>query len=340
MGLGDRKAGLLGAVVLHAAAAGLGVLAWKEPEVPPVKTVPVTLITEAPPTPVPAPPELRSSIEPPAPEPTPEPAPEPQPAPPAPEPAPEPEPAPKPAPPPPPKPKPAPPKPPPPKPTPKPEPPKLDPKPAVKPAPKPTPPAPTPKPKPKPTADAPKPAPAKPAPAKPAPATPAAAKPTASKPAPAKPTQQASLDLDALADDLARDRPKAASKPAAPKPASRPASRPSGGAPTAAAVSELTAGVRRRIINNWTFSCELDGLDRVDSLRVKLTLTPDGRLARPPEFLGGENPTGSRASDVLAAAALRAINLTLPFSELPTDRYTDWREFTPVFRPKQVCASR
>jgi hypothetical protein len=83
-------------------------------------------------------------------------------------------------------------------------------------------------------------------------------------------------------------------------------------------------------------------VEGADSLvvRVKLSLTPEGGLARPPELPDGQNPSGSSMADVAAARALRAINAEVPFSELAPDSYAQWRSFTVRFQGKTACAGR
>lgn len=324
MSLLERRPALVASIALHGAVAAASVVAWpwvhKEVERPPI--VAVTLV--APPSPE----QLRPAIQAPEPQPaaTPEPAP--------PEPVPEP---------PPPEPTPAPPEPVPPTPAPRPEPPKPRPKPpAPKPEPKPEPPKPAP---PKPTP--PKPAPDRPKPPRPTP-TPKAETTRPARPTPARPTETASLDLDALAEDLARNAPQRPTRPAS-RPA-RPAANdgPIGPArpetaptprPTAASVGAITAGVVSRLTKNWILQCDAEG-SRAVLVRVRFLLNPDGTLARPPEFPDGEDPRGSRPRDIAAAGALRSVNATLPFSELPPESYEQWRDFTARFDAKKACAGR
>jgi outer membrane biosynthesis protein TonB len=143
------------------------------------------------------------------------------------------------------------------------------------------------------------------------------------------------LDLDALASDVARATP-ASTRPAA-APTEGPA-RPAAAASPALAASAI-AGVVSRLNKNWNPNCGVEGGDSV-VVRVRLTLTPEGGLARQPELPDGQNPSGSSLADVAAARALRAINAAAPFSELPPESYSEWRSFVARFNAKTACAGR
>jgi hypothetical protein len=90
---------------------------------------------------------------------------------------------------------------------------------------------------------------------------------------------------------------------------------------------------------NWNPNCGVEGADSI-RVRVRLTLTAEGGLARQPELPDGQDPRGTSLEDVAAARALRAVNAAAPFSELPPDRYEEWRTFVANFNAKQACAGR
>ncbi len=327
MAFAERSPAMAGSAVLHAGLAAAALLSFPvAKEAAKLQTaIPVTIIAAAPAA------ELRpaveaddpreAAVETPVPDASPEPpaavqAPEPSPAPPPPAPAPKPAPTPP------------------------------APKPAAKPEPRPAPPKPTP-PRPAP----PKPATSKPAPAapKPAPTKPAppAAKPTAAKPAASKPAAAAARPaakpadgddfLAALSSDLAKAAGPAHSS--APKGAAQPRTAPAAARGSGGSSADLLGPVVSRIQRGWNPNCGVPGADAI-RVRVRFSLTPEGALARQPELLDGQNPSGSSLEDVAAARALRAINAAAPFSELPADRYDEWRSFTANFNAKQACANR
>jgi outer membrane biosynthesis protein TonB len=167
----------------------------------------------------------------------------------------------------------------------------------------PTPPTPAPRPTPAPTpAPVKKATPPRPTPPRPAPPTPAAPRPTPPRPTPPRPTppREPTLDLDALAGP--------------PRPGPRPGPRAPTGQTGSGSASQATGPVQwqaifNQVYRNWSPPCDTPG---VEDMRVQMdvTLTRDGRIARPPSLVG-------RRSDpvwaAVAAGAERALYQSAPF---------------------------
>lgn len=315
-----RAPALLGALLLHVLVLGAGLIVlpmWSKP-MKPIESVPITIVSQAPPE-APSAPTLAPA---PTPQTTPEPTPEP-----APEPAPEPEPEPAPPPP-----KPAPVhRPAPPQPAPKPEP-----TPAPRPAPKP----------------APRPVAAKPV-AKPTPAPPVKTAPTP----PPKP-QSKPFDLNALADSLPQSKPSRAARPATkpvdlsslaaslPRTSgARGPARPAAGpivtpGPVRPLTGDEMGAVTAKLMRLWHPNCGAEGVGKV-VVRVEMHLSQDGRLAGAPSLL--DRPVVEAAGPVAQASAQRALTAVVqgePYSELPHDRYASWKDIVVRFDAKQACAGQ
>ena len=206
--------------------------------------------------------------------------------------------------------------------------------------PTPAPPAPEPKPTPVP----PKPALPKPALAKPAPTPKPVPKPVdlaalasslpQTKPvkAPAKP-QAKPVDLSALAASLPH-------RPTAPvKGAARPAVdlNKIAGSPRPLSGDDLSA-LTAKLIRLWNPNCTDDAGSKA-VIRVEMKLSPNGRLAGPPQLVdraGVEAQGGVVAAS--AQRALTAVQRGEPYSELPRDRYDAWKDIIVRFNAKQACA--
>lgn len=66
-------------------------------------------------------------------------------------------------------------------------------------------------------------------------------------------------------------------------------------------------------------------------------LSPDGSVARPPQ-LTGQSVNGGPYTQAAAEAARRAIYTCAPY-KLPADRYSQWRDFTMTFDPRQMIGN-
>lgn len=216
--------------------------------------------------------------------------------------------------------------------------------PAPEPAPTPTPkPAPKPAPAPAP-APTPKPAPPKPTPPKPTAAptpTPATPKPTPPRTAPAKPTPR--LNLDDLAESLAKSAPKAGG---APRSSGSPGlsqlekdlqARRSSGAAKAATASALGL-VQAKLIRLWNPNCGVAGANALQ-VRVRLFLNREGDLARPAQLADfpSVDAIGDPVMKAAASRALSAVGRGAPFEGLPVEDYDSWKQFIVRFDGKEAC---
>lgn len=231
----------------------------------------------------------------------------------------------------PPKPEPEPPKPEPPEPEPEPEPPPPEPEPEpAPPEPEPEPPPPEPEPEPPPPAPEPQPEPPKPEPAKVEPPAAPRKKPPPPK---KKPEGLASLDLDKLK-DLAK---KAQSDPRDPSltPDRSDTIRSAAGKGTELTVSEVDA-MKLHLAGCWRIPLDAPNPDSL-VVRVRIKLNPDGRLSAPPELLDRARISLLGDSYLQAAAdeASRAVIACEPYSFLPAERYSAWKEFVITFDPSQ-----
>jgi protein TonB len=283
----NRTPALIGSVALHALVLGAGLITlplWSKP-IQLANSVPVTIVSHAPPE---APSAAVQAPEP-TPETIPEPAPVSQPA------------SPRPAPP-------------------QPAPPKVVPVPA---------PAPTPK---KVEAKpAPVPAPAlKKVEAKPVDLGALAASLPQAKPSKAKPAAKP-FDLAALTATL----PKSAGAKGPPHSAAGPVANPG---PVRPLTGDEMGAVTSKLMRLWHPNCGAEGVGKV-LVRVEIHLTPDGRLARPPELL--DRPlvdAGGPIAQVSAQRALSAVVQGEPYSELPRDRYPAWKDIIARFSAKEACS--
>lgn len=171
--------------------------------------------------------------------------------------------------------------------------------------PEPTPPPPTPTPTPVKKAPTPRPTPPRPTPPRPTPPrpTPPRAQPTPPRPAPATPPRprEDTLDLDSLAGP--------------PRPAPRPGTRPAtgeqgrGSAPRAMGPAQWSA-IFNQVYRNWSPPCGTPGVSEMQ-VQMDVTITANGRIARPPTLIG-------RKSDpvwiAVAEGAERALYQSAPFT--------------------------
>lgn len=211
----------------------------------------------------------------------------------------------------------------------------------VAPAPDPAPPTPAPQPAPKAppqkTTPAPKPAPK-------APAQKAAPTPAAKAPAPKSPPQKRpatksedSLDLDALANSLAKMRPSGGSRSSAQKGQSRAETareaRPNAGEGMAAS---SIPGLQDRLEDVWNPNCTVEG-GREVRVRVTFVVGPGGVIDRDnPPTAGGLEQSSNPVVRVAAERAIRAVRQAAPLTMVPRSNYG--KPITANFDPSKGCA--
>ena len=73
-------------------------------------------------------------------------------------------------------------------------------------------------------------------------------------------------------------------------------------------------------------------------VQVRVYLTPDGGLARPPQLEPGTRTAaaGNPYMRSAAEAALRAVNVCEPYKHLPPEKYEVWREIVMTFDPSKM----
>lgn len=228
-------------------------------------------------------------------------------------------------------------------------------------APEPTPET-TPEPSPEPTPAAPPPPPPTPAPTpRPAPPKPAPVPAPTPKPAPPQPTpkpQSKPLDLGALAESLPQTKASKAAKTASRSldlgalantlPKSSGARGPIHSAagpvvnlgPVRPLSGDELGAVTAKLMRLWHPNCGAEGVGRV-VVRVEMKLTADGRLAGPPTLL--DRPIVDAAGPIAQVSAQRALSAVVqgePYTELPRERYSAWKDITVRFDAKQACSGQ
>ncbi|MFC3078530.1 energy transducer TonB [Phenylobacterium terrae] len=213
-------------------------------------------------------------------------------------------------------------------------------------------PAPTPAPKtpPQKTAPAPTPAPkappqkATPTPAPKAPPQKATPTPAPKAPAPKAPAQKRpaektedSLDLDALANSLAKMRPSGGSRSSAQKGQNRPETareaRPNAGEGMAAS---SIPGLQERLEDVWNPNCTVEG-GRDVRVRVTFVVGPGGVIDREnPPTAGGLENSSNPVVRVAAERAIRAVRQAAPLTMVPRSNYG--KPITANFDPTKGCA--
>jgi hypothetical protein len=73
-------------------------------------------------------------------------------------------------------------------------------------------------------------------------------------------------------------------------------------------------------------------------VQVRVFLAPDGNLAQPPQLepVTRSAMAGNPYMRTAAEAALRAVNVCVPYKHLPQDRYDTWREIVMTFDPSKM----
>lgn len=211
----------------------------------------------------------------------------------------------------------------------------------VAPIPDPTPPtpapAPTPAPKTPPQKTAPTPAPkAPPQKATPTPSPKAPAPKAPAQKRPAEKTEDA-LDLDALANSLAKLRPSGGSRSSAQKGQNRPETarqaRPNAGEGMAAS---SIPGLQERLEDVWNPNCTVEG-GRDVRVRVTFVVGAGGVIDRAnPPTAGGLENSSNPVVRVAAERAIRAVRQAAPLTMVPRSNYG--KPITANFDPTKGCA--
>lgn len=208
-------------------------------------------------------------------------------------------------------------------------------------------------------------APAEPAPVTPAPPAPpaaasapkppAATKPTTAKPQPSpKPApaqtaanraSQTGLDLDALMASISSSTQRPSTRESS---GQRGANRPRAdvtpqtghGSDDKMSASELDA-LRSKLEKLWNPNCQVEGAAGIN-IKVHMRLTPDGRLAAPPELPDRGDIQNSGDAILIASAqrATSAVGRGAPYTELNPEHYQGWRDLIVNFNAKQACARK
>ena len=199
------------------------------------------------------------------------------------------------------------------------------------PAPAIAPPLPVPEPVPPRTAPPPRPAAQPPRPPQPQPKPgPAPARPQpAQKPSPQKPAPAAepSLDLDQLAERIARNAPR---RPTTPTP--EPDAAGSGGA-SPQELADARATLASRLVEAWNPNCQVEGGSRIN-VKVRFRLSLEGRVVGEPAVVGGDSgePLVRAAQD----RAVRAILRLQPYDWMPKEALNE--VYVTNFNAQQACS--
>ena len=213
----------------------------------------------------------------------------------------------------------------------------------VAPAPTPAPPTPAPAPTPAaktpPQKTAPAPTPAPKAPPQKAAPTPAPKAPAPKAAAPKRPAAKTedSLDLDALANSLAKLRPSGGSRSSAQKGANRSETarqaRPNAGEGMAAS---SIPGLQERLEDAWNPNCSVEGGQDV-RVRVTFVVGAGGVIDRAnPPSAGGLETSANPVVRVAAERAIRAVRQAAPLTMVPSSNYG--KPITANFDPSKGCA--
>ena len=166
-------------------------------------------------------------------------------------------------------------------------------------------------------------------PSEPAPREAAAPKPQA-KPQ-VKPKKPAADDFQALLNKL--------STPAAQSPNARVAAQTRKGFGAANAnTMDLADTLKNEIEQCWSPPAGAPHPEQL-IVYVSLALNPDGSVARAPQ-LAAQSVAASAGNPFFRAAAdaaMRAIYVCAPYRNLPADRYSDWRDSTIKFDPRDLA---
>lgn len=125
-------------------------------------------------------------------------------------------------------------------------------------------------------------------------------------------------------------------EPLAPRPPGDKPDEEGGGGPSAtkSLASEMVGALRRHLKSCARLPAGLKPSDNV-SVRLRLRMAPDGRLASEPELI--EAPPDAKKGIVLVQGAINAITACQPYAMLPADRYGDWRMLELSITPQDFA---
>ncbi len=130
-------------------------------------------------------------------------------------------------------------------------------------------------------------------------------------------------------------------KKTTPAPAARPEEKPKKAAAPARrqsalaariATATLAAAIRQRVQQCWFVPAGAKDLEKMQ-VRIRIELRRDGRLARPPQFIGAGNLSapGREFFRIFAESARRAVLNCQPYDNLPLSQYELWRQIEFTF---------
>ena len=164
-------------------------------------------------------------------------------------------------------------------------------------------------------------------------AAPAPAKPALPRRKP-RPEPQAKFDVDSVLALLDKRSPKAEAPPANAKPAEQTVK---GIGAQDAQTMDIKDALLAQMRECWNVPAGAPNPEQL-IVQVRVFLAQDGSLLQPPQL---EPATRSAAASNLymrtaAEAALRAVNVCVPYKRLPPDKYDAWREIVMTFDPSKM----
>jgi outer membrane biosynthesis protein TonB len=104
-----------------------------------------------------------------------------------------------------------------------------------------------------------------------------------------------------------------------------------------ASTMDINDALRNQMYKCWNIPAGSPNPEKL-IVSVRVYLTREGKLARPPELAPQSRAAASSDPYMRAAseAALRAVNVCEPYRNLPLDKYDVWREFSMEFDPSKA----
>ncbi len=98
-------------------------------------------------------------------------------------------------------------------------------------------------------------------------------------------------------------------------------------------MSEIDA-IRYQIEKCWSIPAGARDAENL-VVQIKIFLNVDGSLSKAPEIVGG-NRSGDPFYRTAAESARRAVLKCQPLTNLPAEKYSNWREITLTFNPREM----